>query len=270
MPITGKDLIDLGFQPGRDLGCALETVRGRGLTGDALADWVAAHKPAAKISSQEAPGTQINFEAENEAEQDNVARGLATMDVLMQTPRLRAGAVMPDACPAAPEGTIPVGDVVAAQNAIYPGMHAADICCCVMVTEFTDGDSKTLLDAVHKVTHFGPGGRRNGQRHTLSPALQLVRKWTKGNHNCIHQAATVKAGTEVHARFYSGNVDISELPSADKPAATVRAQMKRYGFADGVDEIVPYGAIMAGDWERDAPWRKKAQAKWAARNASNT
>ncbi len=461
MTLTGKDLIDLGFPPGPELGAALAHVKAQGLTGPDLEQWVAANKPAPRITLQDNPGYQINIEAEDEAKEDNVAKVRATMDVLMQTPTLRAGAVMPDACPTGGVGTIPVGGVVAAHKAIHPGMHSADICCSVMVTEFADSDPKTVLDAVHKATHFGPGGRANGQRYTMSPdlydafrenrflndkkilqaaqeqlgtqgdgnhfafvgiskangttclvthhgsrgpgaglyklgmraaeawrkklsigvpkqnawipsdtpegeayweALQLIRKWTKANHNCLHQAATVFAAATVkerfwnehnfvfkqgdlfwHAkgatpidnamlpdssgiqivplnmaapvllirsepnarnlgfaphgagrnfsrtahkramgarseseifaaetdgldvRFYSGNIDISELPSAYKPAATVRDQMARYGLADVVDEIKPFGSIMAGDWERDAPWKLRLQAKKAAR-----
>ncbi|MEM9735531.1 MAG: RtcB family protein, partial [Pseudomonadota bacterium] len=68
-------------------------------------------------------------------------------------------------------------------------------------------------------------------------------------------------------RFYSGQIDISELPSAYKNARAVRAQMGRFGLAEVVDEIVPFGSIMAGDWDRDAPWRKKAAAKAKARGA---
>ena len=30
-----------------------------------------------------------------------------------------------------------------------------------------------------------------------------------------------------------------------------------YPTADIVDEVIPYGCIMAGDWQKDAPWRKK-------------
>jgi tRNA-splicing ligase RtcB len=59
------------------------------------------------------------------------------------------------------------------------------------------------------------------------------------------------------ARFYMGIPDISELPSAYKNAASVREQIAEYGLAEVVDEVIPYGCIMAGDWERDAPWRKK-------------
>ena len=58
-------------------------------------------------------------------------------------------------------------------------------------------------------------------------------------------------------RFFSGHIDISELPSAYKNADTVTKQMKEFGLGDIVDEIIPYGCIMAGDWEIDAPWKKK-------------
>ena len=457
MTVTGKDLIDLGFPQGKDLGAALAHVRSAGLSGDALAKWVAANKPARPLGLQEAPDYALNIEADDALEAENVAKVRATMDEMMRTPTLRGGAVMPDACPAGPEGTIPVGGVAVAENAIHPGMHSADICCSVMVTEFAAAEPAEILNAIHKVTHFGPGGRANGQRFTMSPrlydafrenrflndkkilqsaqehlgtqgdgnhfafvgrsrangttclvthhgsrgpgaglyklgmraaekwrrklstgvlkqnawipadsaegeayweALQLIRQWTKSNHNGLHQATAETARAEVrerfwnehnfvfrkgdlyyHAkgatpvdaemlpdtngvqivplnmaepvllvrggatagnlgfaphgagrnmsrsahrraragrteeaifaeetqgldvRFFSGHIDISELPSAYKNAASVRAQMQRFGLAEVVDEIVPHGSIMAGDWERTAPWRLKAQAK---------
>jgi len=58
-------------------------------------------------------------------------------------------------------------------------------------------------------------------------------------------------------RFYSGHIDISELPSAYKNAENVKEQMKEFGLGKVVDEILPYGCIMAGNWKIDAPWRKK-------------
>lgn len=58
-------------------------------------------------------------------------------------------------------------------------------------------------------------------------------------------------------RFFSSNIDISELPSAYKNAKNVQEQMKEFGLGEVVDEILPYGCIMAGDWKIDAPWRKK-------------
>ena len=58
-------------------------------------------------------------------------------------------------------------------------------------------------------------------------------------------------------RFFSGHIDISELPSAYKNAANVKAQMKTFNLGEVVDEIMPYGSIMAGDWKKDAPWKKR-------------
>lgn len=58
-------------------------------------------------------------------------------------------------------------------------------------------------------------------------------------------------------RFFSNEIDISELPSAYKNAQTVKSQIQEFGLGEIVDEILPYGCIMAGDWQRNAPWRKK-------------
>lgn len=85
----------------------------------------------------------INIRAEHESEQDNVEKVIQTMKVLMKTPTLVGGAVMPDACPTGPEGLIPVGGVVVAKNAIHPGFHSADICCSVMLTDFGKADRKS-------------------------------------------------------------------------------------------------------------------------------
>ena len=93
-------------------------------------------------------------------EGENVAAVRVGFTELMRTPTLEKGAIMPDACacPAGPVGTIPVGGVVAARNAIHPGMHSADICCSMMATVVDGVDPDELLNAVHGVTHFGPGG----------------------------------------------------------------------------------------------------------------
>lgn len=62
-------------------------------------------------------------------------------------------------------------------------------------------------------------------------------------------------------RFFSGHIDISELPSAYKDAQNVQEQMEEFNLGKVVDKILPYGCIMAGDWQKDAPWRKKAKAR---------
>lgn len=58
-------------------------------------------------------------------------------------------------------------------------------------------------------------------------------------------------------RFFSSHIDISELPSAYKNAQSVQRQMEEFGLGEVVDRILPYGCIMAGDWQKDAPWRRK-------------
>lgn len=65
----------------------------------------------------------------------------------------------------------------------------------------------------------------------------------------------------IDARFYCGIADLSELPGAYKNTASVRAQIEKYGLADVSDVIEPYGCIMAGDWEQEAPWRNKGKNK---------
>jgi RNA-splicing ligase RtcB len=51
----------------------------------------------------------------------------------------------------------------------------------------------------------------------------------------------------IDARCFSGMPDISELPSAYKNAAAVKAQIAEFGLAEVVEEIMPYGSIMAGE-----------------------
>lgn len=61
----------------------------------------------------------------------------------------------------------------------------------------------------------------------------------------------------IDARFFNGVPDVSELPGAYKDAGKMRAQIEAFGLADIVDEIRPYGCIMAGDYPK--PWRKKSE-----------
>ena len=58
-------------------------------------------------------------------------------------------------------------------------------------------------------------------------------------------------------RFFSNEIDITELPSAYKNAKTVRNQMEEFGLGEVIDEVMPYGCIMAGDWQKNAPWKRK-------------
>lgn len=58
-------------------------------------------------------------------------------------------------------------------------------------------------------------------------------------------------------RFFSNEIDISELPSAYKSAKNVRAQIEEYGLCEVIDEVMPYGCIMAGDVLKNAPWKNR-------------
>ena len=158
--ITGKDLIAMGYQPGKWMKEALAYINSHSLTEEELAHYLVQFKapPIMELLEEPAPFA-INIKAESELEEANVQSVIATMEALMKTPTMVEGAIMPDACPTGPIGTIPVGGVAVAKNAIHPGMHSADICCSVMLTDFGKTDPKAVLDAAHAVTHFGPGGR---------------------------------------------------------------------------------------------------------------
>lgn len=450
---TGKDIVALGYKPGRWFSKALAHLKTHDLQGKELTDFLDSCQPVTIDPFETAKPYFKNIRAESEMEAENVASVCRTMDELMKTPTLEKGAVMPDACPTGGIGQIPVGGVAVARNAIHPAMHSADICCSVMMTSFGKADPKKVLDAAHAITHFGPGGRdefrelpaeleermkdnrfmgskralqlakyhlgtqgdgnhflyvgrseQTGEtimvthhgsrglgaklydegmreaesfRRDISPltnrknawipydtevgkayweALQIVREWTKWNHTVLHNATLATSSAKMenrfwnehnfvfkddedlfyHAkgatplddkfvpdsqnglrliplnmaepilvakgqttstnlgfaphgagrnvsrtahrlskgerdwkeifheetagldvRFFSGEIDITELPSAYKNAANVQAQMKEFGLGEVVDRIMPYGCIMAGDWKKNAPWKKK-------------
>ncbi|MEM9063736.1 MAG: RtcB family protein [Pseudomonadota bacterium] len=168
--ITGKDLIDWGHQPGPRFSTLLEKANAARAEGYGLVrireilaeDMPPPPPPKRGLRDRGAVPFHVNIEAEGPDEGNNIASVTATMTELMRTPTICAGAIMPDACPAGPVGTIPVGGVVAAENAIHPGMHSADICCSVMMSDLGTANPKAVLDAAEGATHFGPGGRREG------------------------------------------------------------------------------------------------------------
>lgn len=156
--ITGKDIIDLGYQPGKWIKEAIVYANAHQLSGEALKTYIASIRPQEIAPHPEPINYHKNIRAETEEETDNVKMVLDAMNKLMITPTLVGGAVMPDACPTG-DGQIPVGGVVIAKNAIHPSMHSADICCSVMMTNFGMISPKLVLDSAHAITHFGGGGR---------------------------------------------------------------------------------------------------------------
>ncbi len=460
--ITGHDLIAMGYKQGKWMKEAIAHINSNDINGETLERYLEQFKsPEPMTLHDKSIDFSINIKAESELEEDNVSKVINSMETLMKTPTLVDGAIMPDACPTGPDGTIPVGGVAVARNAIHPGMHSADICCSVMLSDFGKLDPKAILDAAHDNTHFGPGGRdRNSQfrfpdelrrafesnvllndnqmiqiarshlgtqgdgnhflfvgtskktgntmmvthhgsrgpgarlfskgmkiaerfRKELSPdtkkqnawipfeteegqnywnALQVIRQWTKTNHEVIHDSVVETLGADIenrywnehnfvfkdgdlfyHAkgatpldpkfipditgprliplnmsepvlivegettksnlgfaphgagrnvsrtqhrksksgsimqifneetrgldvRFFSKEIDITELPSAYKNAKTVRAQMNEFGLGTVIDEVMPYGCIMAGDWQKNAPWKKRRNRNNEKRN----
>ena len=177
--LSGQDLIDAGLRQGKWFGRALAAANAvleqGGSQAEAL-DVARGFEPAPSIRLH-APNTVpffSNIEADSPEETANVEAVSRSMAELMRTPVIRAGAIMPDACPAGPPGTIPVGGVVASEG-IHPGMHSADICCSMAISVFPSVAPIALLDAVQSVTHFGPGGRPRGQQ--LKPTPELLARF---------------------------------------------------------------------------------------------
>lgn len=177
-PVTGNHLKDWGHRPGAQFPALLaraNEMRAEGFGLVRIRQELEGEIPPlpatlARRATGEVPFHE-NIDVTHPDEEDNVAKVRQTMTALMRTPTIEAGAIMPDACPAGPVGTIPVGGVAAARNAIHPGMHSADICCSVMITDLGHADPKAVLDAAQSVTHFGPGGRPQGKRFTTSLKL---------------------------------------------------------------------------------------------------
>ncbi len=184
MTFTGKDLLDMGFKPGKwfedgiKLGSALQA---EGAPLDEIKTRMAALAPAPVVPLRTRGDVKysVNIEASSPAEADNIASVVRHMDELMRVPTVEKGAVMPDACPSgSAPGTIPVGCIVATRNAIHPGLHSADICCSVAISILGDVDPKAVLDAAQAQTHFGPGGR---SRETSLRRPDPVRAAFEGN-----------------------------------------------------------------------------------------
>lgn len=168
--ITGKDLIAWGFTPGpwfKDaIGHANALQRQGWSDGYIRTELKNFVPPEVEYLHRHKDPTPyyINIETHGllEGEKQNVNAVIDHMNELMRVPTIKAGAIMPDACPAgSAKGTIPVGGIVATENAIHPGYHSADICCSMAMTAFRNVDPKSVLDAAMEVTHFGPGGRTN-------------------------------------------------------------------------------------------------------------
>lgn len=94
---------------------------------------------------------------------------------------------------------------------------------------------------------FAPHGAGRNYSRTEHSKIALQ---NKNGHQLFEEETK---GLDV--RFFSGKIDISELPSAYKNADKVEQQMKKFDLGEVIDRVEPYGCIMAGHFSK--PWSKK-------------
>jgi hypothetical protein len=153
---TGKHLIDAGYKPNKNFKEMINHCNQVGFIDKIILNTML----PLTYDLETLKHYTLNIEASNKHEENNLNLVKETMDVLMKTPMIVSGTLLPDACPVGSIGTIPVGGVVSSK-AIHPGLHSADVCCSVFVSFYKNIDPKTLLDTFCNVTHFGAGGRDN-------------------------------------------------------------------------------------------------------------
>ena len=202
---TGHDLIALGYTPGKYFQPMLLIAQNLYSSQDdipkvlgALDAFVATLPvPPPTIPLQDQLEVQVFMDVPNQDcfERSNALAAITHANALSRVPTIRNVYVMPDACPAGSEmGTIPVGCVAVAENAIHPGMHSADICCSMFLSDY-DATLPVgeVLDAVQKHSHFGPSHRKE----PLSLYL-LDSFWDRVNLNPFLNNAQMRKAMEEH------------------------------------------------------------------------
>lgn len=109
MEFNGNHLIELGYRPAKWFKDAITYINENKLDEHQIAEYLVQFKQPDLIPLHEtAKDFIINIRAEHESENDNVEKVIKTMKVLMKTPTLIGGALMPDACPTGPEVRFPL------------------------------------------------------------------------------------------------------------------------------------------------------------------
>ncbi len=241
MEIKARDLLAAGWSENRRLGAALR--RARELEASGLE-----REMALARLEREFPKTQpliaprvhaaplaLAVDAETPEEAVNVASARARITELLHTPVVRAGVLMPDTCPAGGgAATIPVGGVIAVENAIIPGAHSADICCSMFATFFpANHPVGELMDHLQAVTHFGAGGRPRGKQFTSAVLDEPV--WENPFLKGLRSRAQDFLGTQGDGNHfaYLGRIRFSDAQRAAIAAA---------GHAGLAETIAGHGA----------------------------
>lgn len=218
--ITGKDLIEAGFSGAKWFGEALAEINENNYSLDQailVAQRYRDAQPVHLTMNDDPVRYHLNLDATTDYEESNRIAVQTAMDHIMRLPTAIDGAVMPDACPTG-KYTIPVGGVFVADNAVHPEYHSADICCSMYLSEVQGENHTTVLNKLHGVTHFGPGGRKKDERYFIHEDLKNRihnHPLLKGNELAIQRAFT-NMGTQgdgnhfayVGTRQSSGNVTI--------------------------------------------------------------
>lgn len=226
MAITGKTLIGWGIEPGPHYPAAIAAANAAIENGEDPKAAAMSFQPTPKLKNQNPESVKFGkfIGADNTYEVENLRLAEESMRELAKTPVVKSMAIMPDACPAGPKGTICVGGV-AESSAIHPGMHSADICCSVAISVIGDVDPKEILDRAHKVTHFGPGGRTSA---LLSPTKAILDKFRNNRFlKSMEEEAVSHFGTQGDGNHFffvgrlasTGDVAIVTHHGSRKPGA---------------------------------------------------
>jgi tRNA-splicing ligase RtcB (3'-phosphate/5'-hydroxy nucleic acid ligase) len=248
--IDGNTLIGWGLEPSRhfkDMIAAAIALRQDGRDDVSIAGELRARFQAPIVEMPMRTNSLpigVFIEAEGEGDQANINAVMAHMDALMRVPTIVASAVMPDACPAGSAlGTIPVGGVAAAKDAIHPGMHSADICCSMAISIFErDMDLRKLLDAVQAVTHFGPGGRTS----VIQPPAAIMARFASNPFlNGLENMAIGHFGSQGDGNHFAY---VGTVKSTGKPALVTHHGSRGFGaqlYKRGMEKAKKHTAIVA-------------------------
>ena len=221
--INGNDLISWGFKPGAWFKNALALAdkmdrenhfSGTQHTIEDIREAIMKIVPVEPvyISKQDISTVPIhyNIDTETDYEKINLEKVKFHMEELARVPTICALSVMPDACPSGHQaGTIPVGGVAVAKNAIHPGMHSSDVCCSVAASYFpSNADPVKIMDAGMKLSHFGKGYRQYS--HDMQISSDLLNRFERnsflGGTSGIASKAFATQGDGNHF-FYVGRLD---------------------------------------------------------------
>lgn len=129
--------------------------------------------------------------------------------------------------------------------------------------------SQPILIAEHVNNEDALGFAPHGAGRNLSRTGHIKRLMeefgdTRGLGPNAIQAIMERETRSLDIRFYTGDPDVSELPSAYKNAAQVKAQIEKFGLAKIADRVLPRGSIMAGEMKWHKGKKPKAEAPAAA------